>query len=255
MHLILVPVGGICNRLRAIGSAVRLCRLAGARCSVVWDWGDFWHFFSAMPNIEILRSAPRGEGLQIRHVPVHRDPSREVTLSRGSVELHSGYVFWRQGEARIGVRDVLPFLPRLSDNLAAEVDTFARQHFADTVGLHMRRTDNKHAIARSPDSMFLERASDLVARGKRLFLATDNAATESRMRRRFGRALLTHPKRQRLLQRWPRQFDRIATEDDLIDLFLLARTQYIVGSFWSSFSDFAIALNGSGSSEILKNKS
>src|SRR5262245_14328154 len=40
-HLILYPKGGLCNRMRAIASARRLCSRAGARCTIAWDWGDY----------------------------------------------------------------------------------------------------------------------------------------------------------------------------------------------------------------------
>jgi hypothetical protein len=71
----------------------------------------------------------------------------------------------------------------------------------------------------------------------------------------FGDAIIIYPKRQALEQRWPRRFNRIAAEDDLIDLFLLSRTEYILGSYWSSFSGVAIAMNGSDRCKILKEES
>src|SRR5437867_3975326 len=44
-HLVVDPMGGLCNRLRAIASARRLCAKAGARCTVIWDWGDYRTLF------------------------------------------------------------------------------------------------------------------------------------------------------------------------------------------------------------------
>src|SRR5450631_2348563 len=44
-HLILRPERGLCNRLRAIASAKRICAITGARCTIVWDWGDYGALF------------------------------------------------------------------------------------------------------------------------------------------------------------------------------------------------------------------
>jgi hypothetical protein len=227
--------------------------MLGARCSVVWDWGDFWRFFAAVPDVEIIDSLPATVEMRVRHYPMHVDPCRELDITVRSVELHSGEVFWAQGESRIGLADVRPYLPELNSRLQAVVDEFVHQRLQGTVGFHMRRTDNKNSMMHSPDSLFVERAREIIASGKKIFVATDNPITESQMYRWFGSAIVTYPKRQMLPQRWPRAFDPVAAEDDLLDLFLLARTEYVLGSYWSSFSGVAIALNGSEKSEILKN--
>jgi len=129
----------------------------------------------------------------------------------------------------------------------------SRSNLIDVVGFHMRRTDHKKSIRYSPDEMFIERAKSIINSGKRIFLATDNIQTELLMKRHFGLHVVTFPKRQSLERRWPRVFDQIAAEDDLVELFLLAKTEFIVGSYFSSFSGMAIALNGSKKNEILCN--
>ena len=44
-RLSLVGTNGLCNRLRAIASARRLCAILSARCSIVWDWGEYTSLF------------------------------------------------------------------------------------------------------------------------------------------------------------------------------------------------------------------
>jgi hypothetical protein len=144
------------------------------------------------------------------------------------------------------------FFPTLAPHLAECVEQFAARHFDRVVGMHIRRTDNRRSIARSPDDLFLTRARAIAAAGMRIFLATDNQHTEEKMREELGDVVFTHPKRATLAARWPRRFDPIALEDDLIDLFLLARTQYVLGSSGSSFSSVAIVLNDSSRSEKLR---
>jgi hypothetical protein len=150
------------------------------------------------------------------------------------------------------MRDVRDYLPVLAQPLAEVVSRFAASHLHRAVGVHIRRTDNLRSIARSPDELFLARARAIVGAGMQVFLATDNCGTEAQMKGELGSAVLTYPKRDVGPIRWPREFDPAALEDDLIDLFLLARSQYVLGCDGSSFSSVAIALNGSPRSERLR---
>jgi hypothetical protein len=251
-HLILIPTGGLCNRMRAIASAARLCRVVDSRCSVLWDWGDFWRFFAPMPGLAIRKSLSAEVDVETLHGPWHVDQCRTVDVGASAVALRSGYVFWGNHESPITLAEVMPYAPALHPRLMRRVDRFSREHLRNAVGFHVRRTDNETSGRLSPDSIFIEKAREVVKHGKRIFLATDNAATELKFRKLFGDSVVVHPKRRTLERRWPRSFDPVATEDDLLDLFLLARTEYVVGSYWSSFSSVAIALNGSPECRILK---
>src|SRR5215813_9249377 len=44
-HLVIYPRGGLCNKLRTIASAKRLAAKTEARCTIVWDWGDYRTLF------------------------------------------------------------------------------------------------------------------------------------------------------------------------------------------------------------------
>jgi hypothetical protein len=244
-HLILVPKSGLCNRLRAIASARRLCHRLGARCSLVWDWGDFWQYFAAIPALDVLNFWP----LCVRstRLPPGTAPrERTIDVRTRIVKLRTGLIFWGHDEQPISISDLPNYVPRLHPRLEAAVEDFASRRLAGAVGFHIRRTDHKDAIRQSPDHLFVQEAERVIDSGKRIFLATDNLSTEQMMVRRFGPSVVIHPPRKVLASRWPRpQFDALALEDDLLDLFLLVRTEYIVGCQQSSFSALAMALNGS----------
>ena len=250
-HLIVAPCEGLCNRFRAIGSARRLCRRLGARLSIVWDWDEFTQFFAPLPDADVIRlgsicqwrsdSFRNGEGI-----------IRTIDVSRSTVKLRTCHMFSGNDEPPVGLWQLREFFPTLAPHLATTVERFAAEHFERVVGMHIRRTDNRRSIARSPDDLFLARARAIAAAGMRIFLATDNVRTEEKMRAELGDAVFTYPKRATLAARWPRRFDPIALEDDLIDLFLLARTQYVLGSSGSSFSAVAMVLNDSPRSEKLR---
>jgi len=251
-HLIVAPCEGLCNRMRAIGSARRLCRRLGARCSILWNWDEFTRFFAPLSDADVVRigslcesrrdSFRNGDGVE-----------RVLDVRVPTVKLRTCHLFWGHDEPPLKLWQLRDYFPKLSAPLAAVVDRFAAEHHLKrAVGLHIRRTDNHRAIARSPDELFLARARAIVAAGMQIFLATDNSHTEEQLRGEFGDAVFTYPKRNTLPVRWPRRFDPIALEDDLIDLFLLARTQYVLGSSGSSYSSVAIVMNGSPRSEKLK---
>jgi len=253
-HLVLVPINGMCNRMRAIASACRLCRLVGAQCTVEWKWGDIESFFQPMQDLAFCSNAPDVGLYQKKHMPEHINPARTVNVANEVVRLRSDQVFWGIHEKPIQLKDVLNDLPKLSLRLQKTVDSFRGEYLKNAVGLHMRRTDHEKAKLNSPDALFITRAREVISCGKVIFLATDNIDTEQMMKRLFGDAIITFPKRQNLKRRWPRGFNQTAAEDDLMEFFLLAATEYIVGSYWSSFSGTAISINGSPRCEILKVK-
>jgi hypothetical protein len=250
-HLILKLRGGLCNRLRAFASARRLCHRTGAKCSIIWDWGNFEQFFAPLADVEVVRfstlCAPRS-----RRMNESLKEDRGVDLRQRTVKLCSGVIFWASDESRIYVEQLVAYVPRLSLQLAQRAQAFVSDRLTGAVGFHIRRTDNVKAQRNSPDDLFLTEAQRVVASGRSIFLATDNLATEAMMKERFGERVITHPRRKVLAQRWPRpSFDAMALEDDLLDLFLLASTEYVVGCKGSSFSSMAMALNGSPQSRWL----
>jgi len=223
-----------------------------ARCSITWAWGDFYRFFRPMQNIEVAASWESDDAQYIEHQPTHIDDNWAIDITLPKVKIRSGYIFWGSHEAPIEVATTKEFIPRPSARVQEIVDQFSEQHLKNAIGFHLRRTDNKVSALNSPDALFIECAEHVVSSGAKIFLATDNVATEAEMKRLFRDSVVTFPKRQKLDERWPRPFDPIAMEDDLTDLFLLSKTRYVVGSYWSSFSQIAMALNGSPECRVLK---
>jgi len=135
---------------------------------------------------------------------------------------------------------LLPYLRRLRPkaSITAEVADFAGHHrFEDgVVGLHVRRGDHARARAESPDAAFFVHLD--AHPGERLFLTTDDHETEARFRARYGARVIVREKA--TLDR----ADPASGPDALIDLLLLARTQRLVGSAGSSFTELAWWLAG-----------
>jgi hypothetical protein len=101
----------------------------------------------------------------------------------------------------------------------------------------MRRGDNPDAYARSKDEYFCAIMESVIAAVPEVvfLLATDDPATEARMRGQFGERMLTFPKTS------PGRH-RQAIQEALVDLLLLSRTAAILGNDFSSFSSTAARL-------------
>ena len=253
-HLIVVPRGGLCNRIRAIASGRRICAATLARLTVVWEWGDPLELFAPGQGIEWvpeLGQAGTGGGYVEIHHRLFRDGgnegNRRITTGAPRVVVHSQYVFCGEDEALVQEQDLRPFLLEAAVPIRAAATAFVAQEIRGrrVVGLHMRRTDHPTATACAPDDLFRAAAWSAIADGAGVFLATDNAATLAMMRARVA-GLVSYPKRAELVSRWPRpEYSATATADDFADLLVLSSCDYVLGSAGSSYSRQAMIRNGS----------
>lgn len=261
-HLAVHPRGGLCNRLRAIASAKRLCSQTSARCTIVWDWGDYRTLFD--DDTEWMPYGPSMDWTRDLIIPGyhhirHRHPQeggtsenrRVPVTTHRHVAVTSWYVFCSADEPVLKGRHyeepVLRWFPKPHPSILEKTKAFQHDHFPPrTVGMHIRRTDHNRAIARSPDTAYFREADRLVDAGHHIFLATDNEETLRMMQYRYGARLIFYPKNSATGQRWPREtFDMNDVIDDMMDLWLLVSCEFVIGSKYSAYSRVAILLNGS----------
>jgi hypothetical protein len=263
-HLIVYPRSGLCNRMRAIASAKRLCSKAGARCTIVWDWGDYRALFDDdtdwMPYKEPMdwrRDHIIPGYHHIRHLPMREGGSRRrwrvPVTTHPRIALTSWFVFCAAEERLLRrytayeEQGVFAWFPKPHSSILQMAAAFKQAFFPPrTVGMHIRRTDNIGATLRSPDQSYFRVGDRLVESGYHIFLATDNQETLQLLRQRYGEKLIHYPKSSALESRWPRN-DSTSQEitDDMVDLLLLASCEFVIGSQGSSYSRVAILLNGS----------
>lgn len=274
IHLTLVPQGGLCNRLRAVLSAVSLieeqhvvARLrvgwsADAECAARFDqlfeplgsphvtiaprrWTDrpvtrrnlHWPalvrslFYTAQyrnrpPTIEALSDLLPQKAATEATVP--------AASAAGEVRLYvsTGHAFCDYSPAYVRRLRPLPHLQERIDALSAAFDDH-------TVGIHIRRTDHTTCIAESPDALFLDAMQQVVdaAPATRFYLATDDADLKRRLTERF-------PGRVAVQECSGTRADLRGMEEAVVDLWTLARTSRLLGSFWSSFTDTAAEIGG-----------
>jgi hypothetical protein len=259
-HLILIGDGGLCNQLRAMASAKRLCALYNARCTFLWQWGRLEELFEPDPNVHIITELPKDpENYTYYNTFIQSQNGSELTQEfdfrhQSNVIIEACQIFNDRSEAKITLKDLINFLPKPSPSVLATVADFSKKHFDGkrVVGVHIRRTDNLNSIQMSPDHLFISKIQKLIHAGYKIFLATDNQQTLSEYLHKFPKDIITYEKQGSLNVRWPKQqFNFEETREDLVDLLLLSSCEYVVGCHWSSYSRTAMALNGSPECEIL----
>jgi hypothetical protein len=115
-----------------------------------------------------------------------------------------------------------------------EIAAITCMYTKNTIGIHIRRTDNKEAIEKSPIELFLKAIENEILKDPEtlFFLATDDIETELLLKTRFENKILTNQK----------EFLRInenGIKGAMVDLYSLSATQKIYGSYNSSFSEIA----------------
>lgn len=252
-----VPVGGLCNRLRVVASARLLAQKANSALNVHWlRTPDFNAAFDRLFEVRSLDFEVSEHGgprllqklvLQGAETLLRISGSTvlgEVDTAPGRFDLQRALSaagrgrLWLRSNSRLAMANDMyaPFVPveALRERIAAHAGTPAQ-----TVGVHIRRTDNARAADRSPLHAFelsMQRQLDQ-APDTRFFVATDDPQTLQALCSRFGDRVLSYPKRS-LARNDPR-----ALEDAVVDLFCLAQSRHVLGSYWSSFSETAWELN------------
>ena len=264
----LVPFGGLANRMYAMASAYCTCRANGSRLDVVWfrEWGmkaDFGDIFEPWADDsnatvrgggnlwdKVVNERPRKRNLYVPKLMQRIAYDRRIYEDSVSRLRDGGLDFaeWSRGRrcymvtciefAKIPTevwgqlfRPVKPVM----DAVEANCNLFSSY----TIGMHIRRSDNLESIRQSPTHLFVEAGKRELALHPdlKIFLATDSEQVKQEMRDVFGDRIMTAST--------PASRESMGgIRDGLVDMFSLARTRQIYGSWFSSFSEMASKIGG-----------
>lgn len=259
MHFILYPNGGLANRMRAIDSAVNLCRPKD-RLKVVWykDWGlncAWSELFEPVPFVKDM-SIPR----VMRYVLKHHEDKRWITATLWVLRrLHILWLCDMKGngdiplveEIRNGgywfavLRSWEPFFPsepfrknlfvlKDQERLHKELEKVG----VNTVGVHIRRTDNIWSVEHSPLELFEAKMRTEMEKDPKtnFYLCSDDESVKERFRSGEWKDVVRMPEG---------VIDRGSVEGVVqaaCEMCALSATRKIYGSFWSSFGEIAARL-------------
>ena len=252
-RLTIVPLGGLCNRIRVVLSAIHLAPTLPI--PIVIEWGKDKDCFASFEDLFLpvtgenysfcnrtwynhhnTRYNLKLPGL-LRRFLYHRQhdsfhPHYHGTLhdfvdKHRRVYISTGFAL---GDYPLDMVNLL----RPRPELAEEIDKLVSQFSSTTIGVHIRRTDHKEAIAYSSNEAFIramQREIEIDTSVK-FYLATDDEDLKSALVKRFAGRIIT--------QRTNCRRDTLqGIKEAVIDLYTLAETKKILGSFYSSFSGTA----------------
>lgn len=263
-QVLLVPSGGLGNRMRVLACAVTMMDTLPGRLDVVWFKhsglnASFSSLFEPIDGerLRMLEGSrldalwwerPRRNNLFVprlfqrllfrdclyeqRITPLFRQGfDFRAWASQGNVYLATYTRFFPYPNATLQ-RLFVP-VPRLRER----IDRIRTAFSSHTLGVHVRRTDHVDAIAESPLELFFGKLDAEVDRHADtcIYVASDSEEVKAAMKARYGRRLLCSDK----------PADRTSQggiDDGVVELFALSHTDKIYGSYLSSFSDIASEL-------------
>ncbi|MBQ8527168.1 MAG: hypothetical protein IJ429_01725 [Lachnospiraceae bacterium] len=249
--LIIQPIGGLCNRMRAINSALVLAKKQNKKLKVIWNINaelgcPFEELFETTDAFTVLNIRSKWNPVKLFYQFTRRRIGNDdIRSNRDASGLTEEFqktldcpLYIATEEHFFECHDYSSFVP--TAEISERIKRLTSSYGSHNVGVHIRRTDNKPAIGKSSTQAFvdsMQKEIDLFP-DTRFYLATDDLSEEENLRRLFPDRIISNETRD--LSR-----DSITgIKDALLDLMCLARTDKIIGSYFSSFTDIAADWNG-----------
>lgn len=266
--LIINPVGGLANRMRAVAAGVSLSQELGMGMpEIVWPvnndlFCDFNSLFESglfdghMENISsredlLFYDLPRKKNLYLANFLQYGRYGLKLT-DYDRLPLFEGKPESLENEIRSSHKPVLirsgvvyyPFTKELYRSLFVPKKEFLdaaeeRLHCGknNIIGLHIRRTDNEISIIHSPLRLFIEAVEREMSDNKDVmfYLASDDAGVKAELRTRFDNRIIVSDKS-------TARNSAEGIKEALTEIVTLSRCGKVYGSYWSSFSEAAALL-------------
>lgn len=277
------PSGGLCNRMLAVDSAVKLCKYLKKDLNIHWLKNHYLNasFFELFEPIqdsdfkitfEITDKKSRLYSEREFYKPKQRLYNSLLKIYQSlffnkiingynvPMLFDQGYDFRKLGKYNnVLISSWSRFMPGQIDTslfkptsaIQSRIDELTSLFTENTIGIHIRRGDHKRSIALSPTAAFIDRMNEEIMKNAntRFFVASDSEEDKTLLKSRFGDRMITSNMD---------KGDRNSTngmQDAVVDLYCLASTKHIIGSFYSTFSLVASELNQITFEEIKISKS
>lgn len=266
-EICLTPYGGLANRMRTLNAAIEFAKEQQVPLQVIWFCNaelnaPYDALFTPSENIGNESVRIKNGGFFDRFV--YRSPRRHTLwlpciiapiLFDTRIYTPDFVRLRREGRLeevlRNGHRIVIEschefgdYYSALSKNfipqpdIISAVDEYVEKNFSkNTVGIHIRRTDNTLAIQKSPLSLFIDAMQREIdgCEDTNFYVATDDRETKTELRKIFGNRILT-------IDTVCNRNSVEGMKDAVKEMWLLSRTSKIYGCFYSSYSVIASKL-------------
>lgn len=275
-RILINPIGGLANRMRAIASGISLAHELEYDYIIIWyrNWelnARFDEIFKVSPELKGRIKYPN----TLEYYLIYSDPRKknvfitEITskfyFSKALRDTTPEIIDWIRNKDYDKIRQLakeslekgrdlliqsgLEFYPYSLESYrhlfapSQTIEEKVRQVMASlgghSIGIHIRRTDNTESIKYSPDELFeqemdyaIKKQSDI-----KFYLATDNESTKKKFKERYGDRVIFNAAKA----------DRGSVSgivEAATEMIILSKTNKIIGSYYSSFSEAAAALGG-----------
>lgn len=259
------PDFGLANRMRVITSGIELGMEVKQPVVFVWKNNhelncNFHDLFNEIPQTKFIKKSRRFE--YIKTINQKRLLNRMLALGINKVlgidycikdtegiilERNEVYDAFKSAKVyntiylktcgQFGRDNSLFSVFKPAPELKRVIDSRSERFSDFTYGLHIRRTDHVDAIKSSPLESFVRIIEEKLGinADSKFYLSSDDPATVTSLKEQFPSAIISYNK----------DFSRDTPQgikDAVIDMFCLARTKKIFGSFKSSFSETAAKL-------------
>lgn len=264
MKILLFPIGGLANRMRAIDSAVNLSKTTKSDLQIYWikDEGLNCNFNSIWKPIPCLRDVKGHlpvflfylyrrfsfiksllkilEKLKILKIFVDefigKDENIYSYVKKDSEKFQFIFLVIRTCEGFYPSHDFQIELFQLRPEIEKLVKNEIQQFDKLTIGVHIRRKDNIDSIENSPLELFEEQMEIELEEypGTKFYIASDDEITKNYFKKSLkwkDKVILSQGSLSRKSQEGIFQA--------VIEFYSLTRTKKIFGSFYSSFSEIA----------------
>lgn len=237
------PRAGLSNRMRVIASAYNLSKKYNTKMIVLWRVSkglnaSFYSLFKPIKNLEVKESKHKLSILfalcAIKANRYYKNISMNTDIGRLEKNLEQGkdvYICTVHQFSDVGHYDIFHPIESIERKAQYLIDKITD----DTIGVHIRRTDNTKAIERSPVELFTKRMDEKMKNCLHVsfYLATDSGEINKYLKNRYKERILSAANIK--LERSSQE----GMEGALIDLICLSKCKVILGSYYSSFSEIA----------------
>ena len=238
------PYGGLCNRMRTVASAIEMGKKFNTKVTIFWTKRrsfncHFYSLFEPIDNVEVVKINPYFSFIRnkIKKKAIcFYDEKNSEKIKRPVVRGEDIYIFSCYQFYDVNGYKCFSPVQDITDRVN-KLKPFFSEHM---VGVHIRRTDNVQSIINSPTELFENEIRTQIKENPlcKFYLSTDSKDEEDQLKSLFGPSIITQGEKE--LSRGKEEGILAA----YVDLLALSHCYKIFGSFWSSFSQTAVAIGG-----------
>lgn len=262
------PTGGLANRMRAIASVISFADKFNYQSRIIWAkntdlYAEFSDLFipefipCPVENITATKELffydfPRKKNLYLASLFSYRRYDSKISDEKNLINICTNNQYDDLNTlikpSKNFIKSGLNFYPYYSDELyrslfhptryiESEVEKATSEFTEDTIGIHIRQTDNSMSIKYSPVELFITKIKTTLAAKPttKFFLATDDYNIKNLLKNKFGSSIITNDI---VISRKTVE----GMQNALTEMLALSKTREIWGSFYSSFSEAAATL-------------